>query len=107
MKLLIVDLLIPILNLKQGLSVCNGELGDCRTCVKNSPVHCDVVAVHVLQDALVFKAPLKHLLARPCCTLHPKVLRRVAVIVGALDLINVPHVAVVCLDAFAWLQTVQ
>ncbi len=106
MKLLIVDLLISILNLKQGLSVCDGELGDHRTCVKNRPVHRDVVAV-LLQDALIFKVPVRYLVARPFHTLHPKVLHQVVVVVGALNLIGVPHVAIVGLDAFAWLQTVQ
>jgi hypothetical protein len=106
MKLLIVDLLISILNLKQGLSVCNGELGDHCTCVKKRPVHRDVVAV-LLQDALIFKVPVRHFMARPCHTLHPKVLRQVVVIVGALNLIGMLHVAVVGLDVFAWLQTVQ
>jgi hypothetical protein len=106
MKLLIVDLLISILNLKQGLSVSDGELGDHCTRVKNRPVHRDVVAV-LLQDALIFKVPVRHFMARSCHTLHPKVLRRVVVIVGALNLIGVPHIAIVGLDVFAWLQTVQ
>jgi hypothetical protein len=97
MKLLIVDLLIPILNLEQGLSVCIRELSDHRTHVKNCPMHRDVVVVHLFQDAPVFKAPVKRLVARPCRTLHPKVPRQVAVIVGAHDLIGVPHIAVVCL----------
>ena len=107
MKLLIVDLLISILNLKQGLSVSDGELGDHCTRVKNRPVQRDVMAVHLLQDAPVFKAPVKHLVARPHHTLHPKVLHQVAIIVGALNLIGVPHIAIVGLDVFAWLQTVQ
>jgi hypothetical protein len=106
MKLPIVDLLIPILNFKQGLFVCDGELGDYRTCVKICPMQRDAVAVHLLQDAPVFKVPVKRLVARPCRTLHPKVFHQVAVVVGALDLIGVPHVAVVCLDVFTWLQTV-
>ena len=74
---------------------------------KNRPMHRDVVAVHLLLDALIFKAPVKCLVVRPCRTLHPKVLHRVAVIVGAITLIGMPHVAVVCLNAFARLQTEQ
>jgi hypothetical protein len=97
--------LIPILNLKQGLAVRNGELGGHRTGVKNRPVHRDVLVVHLLQDAPIFKAPIKHLMARLCHTLHSKVLHRVAVVVWALNLISVPHVAIVGLNALAWLQT--
>jgi hypothetical protein len=44
---------------------------------------------------------------RPCCTLHLEVLRQVAVIVGALDLVGVPHVAVIGFDMLAWLKTVD
>ncbi len=97
--------LIPILNLKQGLAVRDGKLGDHRTGVKNRPVHRDVVAVHLLQDAPIFKAPVKRLVARPCRTLHSKVLHRVAVVVWALNLISVPHIAIVGLNALARLQT--
>ncbi len=109
-KLLIIDLLIPILNLKQGLSVCDGKLRDHRTCIKNRPMHRDVMAVHLLQDTPVLKASVKHLMARPYRTLHPKVLRWVAVAVGVLNLIGMSHVAcspVVGLDRLAWLQTVR
>ncbi len=69
-------------------------------------MHRDVVAVHLLQDAPIFKAPVKRFVARPHCTLHPKVLCQVAVIVGALNLIGMPHVAVVGLNALARLQEV-
>ncbi len=70
-------------------------------------MHRDVVAVHLLQDAPIFKVPSKHLVARPHHALHPKVLHWVAVIVGALNLISVPHVAVVGLNALAGLQAVR
>ncbi len=69
-------------------------------------MHRDVVVIHLLQDAPVFKVPVKHLAARPRRTVHPKVLHQVAVVVGALNLIGVPHVAVVGLDVFVQLQTV-
>ncbi len=64
------------------------------------------MAVHLLQDAPMFKAPVKPLVARPRCTLHPKVLHRVAVIDGALNLISVSHIAVVGLNALTRLQAV-
>ncbi len=67
----------------------------------------DVVAVHLLQDAPVFKEPVKRLVTRPYGTLHSKVLCWVAVVVGALDLSGVPHVAIVSLKALAQLKTVQ
>jgi hypothetical protein len=69
-------------------------------------MHCDVVAVHLLQDAPIFKVPVKHLVVRPCRTLHSKFLHRVAVVVWALKLIGVPQVAIVGLNALARLQTV-
>ncbi len=97
--------LIPILNLEQGLAVRNGELGDHHTGIKNHPVHRDVVAVHLLQDAPIFKAPVKRLMARPCRTLHSKVLHQVAVVVWALNLISMPHIAIVGLNVLARLQT--
>jgi hypothetical protein len=99
-------LLIPILNLEQGLAIRDGELGTHRTGVKNRPVHHDVMVVHLLQDAPIFKAPVKCLMARPRCTLHPKVLHWVSVIVGVLNLIGVPHIAIVGLNALARLQAV-
>jgi hypothetical protein len=66
----------------------------------------NVVAVHILQDAPVFKMPIEHLMTRPCCTLHLKVLHWVAVVVGALDLFGMPHIAVVGLNALVRLETV-
>ncbi len=98
--------LIPILNLEQGLAVRDGELGDYRTGVKNRSLHRDIVAVHLLQDAPIFKMPVKRLVARPCRTLQSKVLHWVAVLVWELNLISVPHVAIVSLNAVARLQTV-
>jgi hypothetical protein len=99
-------LITHVLDLEQGLSVCDGELRDHSTCVKNHPVLCDVVAVGLLEDAPVLEAPVKGLVRRPCRTLHAEVLGRVAVIVGSLDLVGVPHVAVVGLNALPWLETV-
>ncbi len=69
-------------------------------------MHCDVMAVQLLQDAPIFKVPVQHLVARLCCTLHPKVLHWVAVVVGALNLIGVPHVAIVGLNVLVRLQAV-
>jgi hypothetical protein len=43
----------------------------------------------------MFKVPVKRLVARPCHTLHPMALHWIAVVVGALNLISTPHVAVV------------
>ncbi len=41
-------LIIPVLNLEQGLSVCDGKLGDHRTRVKKCPMRRNVVAVCLL-----------------------------------------------------------
>ncbi len=74
--------------------------------MKNQPMHHDVMAVHLLQDAPIFKVPVKGLVARPRHTLHPKVLRRVAVVVGALNLIGMLHVAIVGSNTLARLLVV-
>jgi hypothetical protein len=60
------------------------------------------VAVGPLKDPPVLEAAVEGLVARPRRRLHPEIPRRVAVVVGALDLVGVPHVAVVGLDAFTW-----
>ncbi len=62
----------------------------------------DIVVVGPLEDPPVLEAAIEGLVARPRRRLHPQIPRRVAVVVGALDLVRVPHVAVVGLDAFAW-----
>jgi hypothetical protein len=99
-------LLIPVLDLKQGLSVCNGELRDHCTHVKERPVLCDAVAVDLLEDTPILEVPVKDLVTRPHCTLRTDVLGQVAVIVGTLDLVAVLHVAVFGLDALTQLETV-
>jgi hypothetical protein len=66
----------------------------------------DVMAVHLLKDAPVLQVPVECLVTSLCRTLYPKVLCRVVVVVGALDLVSAPHVAVVGVDTLAWLETV-
>ncbi len=61
----------------------------------------DVVAVGPLKDPPVLQAVVESLVTRPRRRLHPKISLGIAVVVGALDLVGVPHVAVVGLDAFA------
>ena len=63
--------------------------------------------VHLLKDAPILEAPIKGLVARPGSGLHPKILRGVAVILEALDLVRTANVAVVGLDMLAWLKRVQ
>ncbi len=65
-------------------------------------MHGDVVTVGLLEDPPVLEAAVEGLMARPHCRLHPKIRCWVAVVVGALDLVGVPHVAVVGLNTFAW-----
>ncbi len=69
-------------------------------------MHHEVMAVHLLQDAPIFKVPVKGLVARPCHTLHPSVLRQVAIVVGALNLMGMLHIAVVGLNALTQLLAV-
>jgi hypothetical protein len=44
---------------------------------------------------------VKGLVARPRRQLHPEISPRITVVVGALDLVAVPHVAIVSLNTFA------
>ncbi len=98
---LVVPQLVPVLHLEERLSVGNTELGDHRTRSEHHPVQPDVVAVGPLKDPPVLEAAGKGLVARPCRRLHPEISPGITVVVGALDLVRVPHVAVVGLNAFA------
>ena len=62
----------------------------------------DVVAELPLEDPPVLEAAVEGLVARPCRRLHREILSAITVVEGALDLVRVPHVAVVGLDSFAW-----
>jgi hypothetical protein len=64
------------------------------------------MAVCLPKDAPKFKASVKGLMSRPHASLHPEILRPVAVIVWALDFIHVPDVAVVGLNPLARLKAV-
>ena len=46
-------------------------------------------------------------MTRPDAALHLEVLNGVDVVLGALDLVRMPAVAVVGLDAFVWLEEVR
>jgi hypothetical protein len=59
-------------------------------------MHRDVMAVGLLEDALILEATVQCLVTRPRCALHAEVLLRVTVILGALA-----HVAVVGLHPLA------
>ncbi len=70
-------------------------------------MHRDVVAVGLLLDAPIIKGTLECLVRRPRCALYAEVLCWVTVLLGALNLVGVPHVAVAGLDVLAQLKTVQ
>jgi hypothetical protein len=70
-------------------------------------VHGDVVMVGLLKDPPVLEVAIEGLVTRPCCQLHPMIHCRVAVVVGAIDLVGVPHIAVVGLNTFAWWEGVR
>jgi hypothetical protein len=99
---LVVPQLVPVLHLKERLSIGDTELGDHRTHSEHRPVQPNAMAVGPLKDPPVLEAAVKGLVARPCCRLHPKISPGITVVVGALDLVGVPHVAIVGLNAFAW-----
>jgi hypothetical protein len=61
-------IIVAILHLEQGLSICDRELGDHQSHVKNHPVFGNVMMVGLLEDPSVLE--------------HPKIRCRVAVIVG-------------------------
>ncbi len=65
------------------------------------------MTVGLLEDPPVLEAAIEGLVARPRCRQHPKIRCRVAVLVGALDLVGVPHIAVVGLNVFAWREGVH
>jgi hypothetical protein len=97
---LVIPQLVLLLHLKERLSVGDTKLGDHRTRSEHRPVQPDVVAVGPLKDPPVREAAVKGLVARPRRRLHPKISPGITVVVGALDLVGVPHVAVVGLNAF-------
>ncbi len=98
---LVVPQLVPVLHLEERLSVGDTELGDHRTRSEHRPVQPGVVAVGPLKDPPYLEAAVKGLVARPRRRLHPEISLGITVVVGALGLVGVPHVAVVSLNAFA------
>ena len=84
----------------------DGELHDHRTCPKNIPMAQDVVAVDLGEYPPVLQPPIERLVTRPDATLHLEVLDGVDVVLGALDFVRMPTVAVVGLDAFVRLKEV-
>ncbi len=106
-KVLIHISLISVLHRKERLTMLDGEKGDHRAHPKNIPVAPDVVTEDLGEYSPVLQAPVKHLVTRPDAALHLEVLDGVDVVLGALDLVRVPAVAVVGLDAFIWLKEVR
>ena len=99
-------LFISVLDLKEWLAIHDVELGNDGARVKDAPVLQDVVTVHLPKDPPVLEAAVEGLVSRPYARLHAKILGGVAIVVGALDLVGVPHVAVVGFDPLAWLEKV-
>ncbi len=85
----------------------DGELSDHHACPKNIPVAPDVVVEDLGEYSPVLQVPVKRLVTRPDVALHLEVLDRVDVVLGALDLVRVPVVAVVGLNTFVWLKEVH
>ena len=99
--------LVFILHREERLTVLYGELCDHRACPKYISVAPDVVAEDLRENAPVLQAPVDRLVARPDAALHLEVLGGVDVVLGALDLVRVPAVAIVGLDSLAGLEEVR
>ncbi len=95
------------ISLAQPTSIGDGELRDNRARVKDCTVHGNVVPVHLLENAPILEAAVKGFMARPGRRLHPQILGGVAVIVRTFHLVRAANVAVVGLDALAWLEEVR
>jgi hypothetical protein len=106
-KVLIHVSLISVLHCEERLTMLDGELSDHRAHPKNIPVALDVVAEDLGEYSPVLQAPVKRLVMRPDAALHLEVLNGVDVVLGALNLVRVPAVAVVGLDALVWLKEVR
>ncbi len=106
-KVLIHASLISVLHCEERPTMLDGELSDHRACLKNIPVVPDVVAEDLGEYSPVLQVPVKCLVMCPDVALHLEVLNGVDVVLGALDLVRVPAVAVVGLDAFLWLKEVH
>jgi hypothetical protein len=106
-KVLIHVSLISVLHREERLTMLDGELSDHRARPKNIPVAPDVMAEDLGEYSPVLQAPVKHLVMHSDAALHLEVLNGVDIILGALDLVRVPMVAVISLDAFVWLKEVR
>jgi hypothetical protein len=106
-KVLIHVSLISVLHRKERLTMLDGVLSDHRARPKNIPMAPDVVAEDLGEYSPVLQVPVKRLVTRPDAALHLEVLDGVDIVFGALDLVRVPAVAVVSLDAFVWLEEVR
>jgi hypothetical protein len=88
--------------------VLDGELCDHSARPKYIPVAPDVVAEDLGENAPVLQAPVDCLVTRPDAALHLSVLGgTIDVVLGALDFVRVPAVAVVGLDTLARLEKVR
>ncbi len=92
---------------EERLTMLDGELSDHHARPKNIPVAPDVMAEDLGEYSPVHQAPVKRLVTHPDAALHLEVLDGVDVVLGALDLVCVPAVAVVSLDVFVWLEEVR
>ncbi len=106
-KVLIHVKLISVLHHEERLTMLDGELSDHRARPKNIPVAPDDMAEDLGEYSPVLQVPVKCLVTCPDVALHLEVLDGVDVVLGALDLVRVPLVAVVGLNASIWLEEVR
>ncbi len=92
-------LLIDAFDTEERLTLLNGELGEHRTCPKDLTVTTDVVTINLGMNSPVFEPSIDGLMPRPHPCLHRQLLSRGNVVEWALDLVGVPMIPIVGLDA--------
>jgi hypothetical protein len=92
-------LLIDVFDTEERLTLLNGELGEHRTRPKDLTVMTDVATINLGKNSQVFEATIDHLVPRPHPCLHRQLLGRGNVVEWALDLVGVPTIPIVGLNA--------
>ena len=104
--MLLLSWLVLVLDLEEVLSILDAEVRDDRNSSEDFVVVQQVVAVAVLEDLPCLETPVDRLMVRLHMTLYSLIGDRVARVVRAHDLVHCAGVAVVGLNAIAWLEEV-
>jgi hypothetical protein len=106
MKYSLNSALVLVVYTKEQLTLLGGKLGEHRTHPKGLPVVTDIVPKNMGENFPIFKAPIDFLVACPDLHLHHQLLGRGDVIIGALDLVSMPAIAIVGLNVIIPLNEV-